>query len=522
MVKIPYNFDNKTNFSMVPKSSENVVYAGETVDVSGTTVTVGTRQNGVVEANYATNVDGAQVKLIAYVADENRSGTDPAASSFDCGSVNPVQSSLCGEAKYSSGTLKVDNPDKGQVFNDTTKILGETFDGSYNVFDARAGDWFCMSLGVYPAKSGTDDEDGDKNLSASGNDKWYVYTPTCYQIAKKPSFQIWGGGLYSAGEISTFVSEKNNIYGIGSVGMKTFGSWVEQNATAKGTITNFASGAALGKNKTQGDKVGYGLSSSLSEFCKYMVPLTFANYLSNSTNPCSNGSVGQSDINPITSNVKALVDYWGSVTENSSCSNVGGISGKMAASGNAEKDICISDVNGDVTIGASGVGWSQTRIVKANNVTIDGYIEYQNDGFDRLSEIPKVIIYAKNDIKISCDVKRVDAILIAEKTIYSCNEYSGSGTVSGTDEDTIRSKQLVVNGAMIANRLELGRTYGNTMGTESNDPQPNLANPKIGSETPAEIINYDVSILLWGESMAGAEESDTLTVTYQHELAPRY
>jgi hypothetical protein len=85
------------------------------------------------------------------------------------------------------------------------------------------------------------------------------------------------------------------------------------------------------------------------------------------------------------------------------------------------------------------------------------------------------------------------------------------------------SVQLIINGAVIANNMVLHRTYGNSMGIASNGANGRYWLPSVvGSDTPAEIINYDSSLMLWGEAMAGAAESDTYTVTYQHELAPRY
>lgn len=120
--------------------------------------------------------------------------------------------------------------------------------------------------------------------------------------------------------------------------------------------------------------------------------------------------------------------------------------------------------------------------------------------------VPKAVIYASGNINIACTVGEIDAILIAGGTVSTCSGYSAKDT--NTWQDGIRNNKLRIRGAVVANRIDFGRTYGNTTG--------------LGTKEPAEEINYDTSAILWGRSMADAGESDTLTTVYQHELAPRY
>ena len=94
-----------------------------------------------------------------------------------------------------------------------------------------------------------------------------------------------------------------------------------------------------------------------------------------------------------------------------------------------------------------------------------------------------MIIYAKGNIEINCGVTQIDAILIADGTVYTCGTYTGNGTVSDINEVRTRTNRLQVNGAIFSKGLELGRTYGMATG--------------IYSKIPAEIINYDTSIILW-------------------------
>ena len=517
-VKIPYNFENEVSFSMSGQNADGVgqvVYAGEVVNVGSFVLNVKPRTNTVTEANYATIVRDAQVKLIAYVTEDN-SGVVPF-SNGNCSGGNYIE---CNIAQEYSGSLNFNSnyANKKDTLNGTNysgSVEGVSFVGDYKVFDAKAGTQFCMAVAVYPANSGD-----PKNMEAKGNGEWAVSSPQCIVVAKKPSFQIWGNGIYSVNGIDALASEKHNVYGVYNEtsplvsGGVVFGSWVEQSIIVRnGTVTKVASGAAMGKDNS-GNQINYGWKGNIGDdFCS-MVPLTFTNCIGNSK------EAGKSGIDPPTTNVSALVDYWGDgdATGFYDGASLNGAVGRAVVSATG-KDIRILETDADIRIGFSQIDANKTRIVKAHDVTIDDVIQYTDGSYTALSALPKVIIYAKNNITIGCNVGRVDAVLIAEGTVYSCGNYQGTGTVFEADENSARSHQLIINGAVIANNIELGRTYGNSFGIGSGS----YMNPTTpGSETPAEILNYDASILLWGESMASAENSNTLTVTYQHELAPRY
>lgn len=558
-LKVPYNFNNTASFTI---STPEPLYPGETVQVTGSEVTVGPRKNDVVESTYATKVDGAIVKLIAYVSEAQQEGTStvPSSGSDLCGYVSHIEfEGFCKEVNGSSGTLEVadDKTNSGQTHNNN--IIGTEFDTTYDVFDAKAGDFFCMTLGVYPATSGTN----DKQMDPKGDNSWYLYTPQCIQIAKKPSFQVWGAGLYSAGSISTNVSQKNNLYKVngyqyGVHKNMVFGSWAEENVTTNGVTSLFASGAGLGMTSKgfggiegslesggggvdgffDGDDDAIGGSSGGGLFCNKFVALSFANYgegICPDTNQSGYAQIKATAFNTA-ANIGAIAEYWDGPNNeiNTDAGDIiiddlGGIDEKYRIVSATGKDIRVMNTEGEkVTIYSGNIDGNSTRIIKAMNesavVSITGNIEYYDDNDNKYTsthDLPKAIIYSFGDIEISCSVTRIDAILIAKGTVDTCTDYS----VDDPDSDPYglksrdRSFQLIVNGTIIANELILGRTYGNTMGASSGG----FLSPTLpGSDTPAEIINYDTSIILWGSSMAGSAESNTLTVTYQHELAPRY
>ena len=92
-------------------------------------------------------------------------------------------------------------------------------------------------------------------------------------------------------------------------------------------------------------------------------------------------------------------------------------------------------------------------------------------------------------------------MLIADLDVDTC--YNG-----GSDNSQARSNQLKINGTIIANKLIAGRTYGAATGVNSGEP--------------AEIIDYDTSLYLWGSPRSDVSGSGKLESVFQTELAPRY
>ena len=536
-VRIPYNFNMSASIGI--SGDGGVLFAGETVKVNNVSVKVGTRKNEVVESTYATKVSNARVELITYLSDYDQSGassyTRANSGAGACRYVSYIQG-MCNTVREFSGNLNSDetgdvaNINSGKQYNNT--IRGKQFSGNYTVYDAKAGDYFCATLAVYPSSSGSD----DRQMNASGSDSWLIASPKCIVIAKKPSLQVWGGGAYTVGSVSTSVSQKNSLYPntssfsySGPGGTTVFGSWIEQELIVSGSVTNTASGAGLAKNKNS--SAGFGINGGIgSKFCSDLVALTIANNIGGS---CGNGAIGHSGVGTTTKNIAALLDYFEQFTNMSSEPSYGRFGyyiTKYSETGKSiqyyhitDDDTVLSDTDQSITNGNADIT-SNTVVVKAeNSIRIDHNI-YVVGNASTLGQVSQVIIYAAGDIKINCGVDRIDAVLISAGTIDTC--YNG-----GDINSEARSNQLTINGVVIAKKLTLGRTYGNSMGLANGGyilkkgigAQPDTVRHTVpGSETPAEIINYDASLLLWGEGMASAEESDTFTVTYQHELAPRY
>ncbi|MDO4741856.1 MAG: hypothetical protein Q4A79_00555 [Candidatus Saccharibacteria bacterium] len=493
-VLVPYNFSNTITLGEIG----GPVFAGGKVTINNPTVTVGKRKNDLVKAEYATNVKDAKVRLIAYVSNTNSGGSLVYGNS---------SSDLCGAFSHLINSCNEIAKRDNLNLNSSVNLGGSTekinmAGGMYNVYDTKAGNYFCVRAAIYPYTSGA-----NSNMSPSGDGQWYISEPKCAIVAKNPTFQVLGGSLYSSGSIETSENTKTNLAGVEGYGYVaqggkavTYGSWVEQSITAKGAVKGLSSGAATGKNS---DSSGSGDPSGNS-FCNSRTPLSFANYDLGNNLMCPTtmaaGNIGDGLTSP--SDREDLKEYWdmGATAKSGTLFSLSDATYKTTATG---KQIKYLGLNKSFTLGSVTAKQkiTETTIVRSSgNITVFGNFVDDNKNLTGASEIKKLIIIAGNDIIIGCSVNRVDALLIAGGEINTCNSTGGINS-----ED--RSKQLTINGATISDRLKLNRTYGAATGTNSG--------------VPAEIINYDASVLIWGNYMSTGN-ANNLVVTSQRELPPRY
>ena len=508
---VPYNF--RTGATIDEVGNDEVAYAGEkvaidyTVDVLPKTNSETT--DGSEDEAYATIVREAKEKLIYYISGSGTSGPKVGTSGFGnkdidlCIYYGITQGSRCGYMKDSSNI----------TLNASGNMEGSTVSGSTtaNVPDSPAGTQICVAMAVYPSTSGA-----DTNISKDGDGKWTISDSKCFIISKRPSFQVWGGSLYSAAAIKAPASAKNNLSGITGYEYNVsntnntivFGSWVEQSVIAGGLVNGLASGAATGLlNNAALNSLGITAGSPEGRnvsYCNNRVPLSLANYSNSFYNLCPYVQLSGNAGITTTTDRESLIDYLTS----EDLINTG------ATGEGTTTNIVYESNTTDLTIGTTTtttiIPQGTTRIITApnNTITINGNIEYANynatTSYTTLTTIPKLIIYA-NDIIIACNVNRIDAILIAKNNVNTCNSNTAAGE---TINDRKNSNPLTINGVIITNTLDLNRTYGATTGA--------------GSSIPAEIINYDTSTILWGRDMANTDNYTGLTSVYQHELAPRY
>ena len=488
---IPYNFDMALK---IKTDDTDPVYAGEDKKIEYE-IDVVPRKNpettdGSDAQKYATIVPEFLGRIIIYTP---LNGVKNAADSWGNGKTQDV-------CRYFGLTkddvnCRYDNEENSPL-NTTGRVDGivNNRELKMSVPDQKAGTYICVAVATYPAFSGAYTNWSEKE----GSKTWRISESKCFLIAKRPSFQVWGGSLYSGGTIKTSAAIKNNLKNLPAFsGVFVFSSWVEQSVTANGTILALASGAASG---LANNIAGGGSQEPASDYCKYRVPLSLANYASNIVSGICPGAqvTGNSGISAVLSNQKSLIGQL--PNEDSLISELSGGS-TITINNSSVKNIVRYNVNGNATINANTVNVGRTHIINvAGDLTINGNIEYQSSTFTALDQIPKVIIYA-NNIKIGCTVRRIDAIIIAENDLNTCE--------SNDINSRQNSYRLQVNGAIITNKLFFNRTYGAATG--------------VNSKVPAEIVNYDTSTILWGRAKSDPNnEHKNLTAVYTHEIAPRY
>lgn len=476
-IAVPYNFSNSTE---ITNAQGSVVYAGEAASINYN-ITVGTKNNSETNGEYATPVPGAEWGL---------------SMSYNGGAT-------WDDVKLGSGDLNSGNEYK---FEGGKESKGGIEGNTVNIPDLPAGTVIYFRSWVTPGDSG-----GPINMDVDKFSGKVYSKEVSFIVAKRPSFQVWGGNIYSAKDVGLSMSVKNNLadeadYPYNMTGrdkVRVFGSWAELSLVAEGEIKGLSSGAGLGYGTTTDagnasqqktietlggrDSNDYCLMSTLSiknDNCK-----SFVGNLGGS-------SGGSGDKSSLISDFVQEGDQFN-------------IEGEFSLSGvddNRKTDKGVYYYDGkdkDLSISASIVGPGVTKAVETNGlVTIKDNIEYENknDNYSNLESIPKIIIYAKN-INISCSVTRIDAVLIADEKINTCSD-------NITDNSSLRSTPLMIRGSVISNTLTLGRTYGAATGKNS--------------VIPAEIINYDTSLYLWANNQSSATTSGKLTETYINELAPRY
>lgn len=515
-VIVPYNYEIKGSIEL----ADGPVYAGEKATLKKASVTINSRYNSSTKGTYATDAPLIKVKISTYVTDSPTNANTP----YGIYNEGPEQ------------TIKNDGSTLLYVPQSEWTFASQ----GVNVYDTQAGRYFCVKIKYYPSNSGASTNYSDVN----GSGEWGISAPSCRIIAKRPSLQVWGGNLFSNGNIETSTAVKNNGDGLGYVVSgpnaekkeKIYGSWGELGVTVLKNNTGFASGNSIYSADWEKHPNG-GLivdaNSSDQAFCKKESILSFANFLK--TAMCSNGSwqktgnfgTGKRNVDKgavvkefIDDNTKTGCNGWANITGdhyntgNSNPNNVSVIN-RVTVNDTVVKSLYC---NGAIEFRGSNVGFGSTAgkdsivrekgttwIVRSDeDITIAGNITYdQTKGYKTFNSMQKLIIYSKKNINIKCDVTWIDAVLISEKKVRTC-----SNATSGDDNDARRNPQLRINGAIITDVLEPGRSYGSGGGVYPADP--------------AEIINYDSTLLLWGRAQADVSESDKTYTTYTRELAPRY
>ncbi len=357
--------------------------------------------------------------------------------------------------------------------------------------DAPVGTKFCFFLSVTPAAS-------------SGTPTTRTSAGKCMTIGKKPKLNVYGGDL-SVGRkfngdttvpnllgssIHTSLSVKNEE------GKRTiYGSWTEYDAYAPGTVSGFGTASGL-----QGGLAAPTTDQSLwSKLTFVNVKNTFGSFSSSNTL----GTIPDTAA-AVTAGLPVARVIPTETTDLDLGTNNTGLT-----SGIYRKD------TGDLALKGTTLAPGKTVVVAApqGTVTIDGDLRYAGGPYTSLSQIPQLLIIAKN-IVIRAPVTTVDAWLIAKAPLgasATSDPSVAAGRITTCDatgnlSTNICNQPLTVTGPVMSNQLVLRRTAG-------------LADPKE-SDRPAETFNLRADSYLWIYQQ-GTSNLRALT-TYNRELPVRF
>ncbi len=347
--------------------------------------------------------------------------------------------------------------------------------------------------------------------NSSSSTDWRHSDLQCLIMGKTPKVQVHGGGL-SVGRAFTGQSFANgsrvetsvtNLQGVPSGSQfvsRTFGSWAEYGIYAPGEIKWMASGSGL---------AGGSSSSSQPQWSK----LTFTH--ANRRSSCAFVYGCYTPTRTTLPNVASLYP----VSRAQSLGSTTSISPSELADRAGSNHIATTSQS---TLTITGDTLAPGRWVVLNaptsHVIISDNIHYSDGPFTRTSEIPQFIIIAR-DITISSNVTNVDAWLIANDALSTCNQRGSatqlkSGTYYASSSARLTAsdcdRRLTVNGPVMANRLYLRRTAGSERVIASNTTRPG---------EPAEIFNMRPDTYLW---MRSAGLKSVYKTTNLRELPPRY
>lgn len=305
--------------------------------------------------------------------------------------------------------------------------------------DISRGSRICFSWSITPAHPGLTDSDPAADVR-------------CVFLGFKPRVNVWGndlrvgGALTAANNVSTAQVMGNTNLVSGSLR----GSWVEYGIFAPNTVVSMASGSRF---------MAPSVAVAQSDWSK----LTFANV----------GGYGRYTSGAALGVLPDVRTYFTTATLPASVTRV-------------------------ATNSASISSYTPNRVVvDGGTVTITGdIIAPAGPITSGVSGLTQMVIIANGDIRIRSNVQRIDAWLIAPNgTIETCQ---GAGVALST---SVCNQQLTITGPIMANHLNLRRTFG------------------AGDEY-AETINLRADAYVWMRNISS--QTGSWQTKFTTELPPRY
>ena len=553
-VYTPYNF-NTSIHSYIESSSGGVGFLGARISI-GANYGVAPRANELVSKTpYATHTrDDQTVKVYEMIVDENypesklqeqtiANGNICRGSGIErCKLVDTVTGRINSVGKYTGEFLNTDTYDR---------TIPDDLPGG------GLGKKYCTRSVIWPAASHDSDSNTvENNMSGSamngGNNLHHVSAASCVTLAKKPNFQVLGGGFYTNGTIKTALSEKAVGGGLGaypSAETRSFGSWDEFGVLAAGKVLGFGSGAAMGYEEGYNFNLPRGgIMNAYYTFIGPTGPNSVVSGISNISHMTiandKNGP-GNSGISRIGSAVLARLKarFRDTIIRNSSNTITSLTSNETSAKNYLglsqlyhQGDTSLSAMNSTANFyqfdrGGNLIARSNTTGQKLMNtlamfidgtLTIDRNINIAHETYNAVDDFPQVLIFAKK-INITSNVTNIDAWLILDEDygdnqIDTCSDNHYPNALSCNET-------LTITGPVFARKLILNRTAGSHTGGGRAGTHPLQTGPTgtyyaEGSIHPAEVFTLRADAYFWAyrQSLSGGQAY----MVYSREIAPRY
>ena len=553
-VYTPYNF-NTSIHSYIESSSGGVGFLGARISI-GANYGVAPRANELVSKTpYATHTREDQtVKVYEMIVDENypesklqeqtiANGNICRGSGIErCKLVDTVTGRINSAGKYTGDFLNTDTYDR---------TIPDDLPGG------GLGKKYCTRSVIWPAASHDSDSNTvANNMSGSamngGNNLHHVSAASCVTLAKKPNFQVLGGGFYTNGTIKTALSEKAVGGGLGaypSAETRSFGSWDEFGVLAAGKVLGFGSGAAMGYEEGYNFNLPRGgIMNAYYTFIGPTGPNSVVSGISNISHMTiandKNGP-GNSGISRIGSAVLARLKarFRDTIIRNSS-NTITSLTPNETSAKNYlglsqlyhQGDTSLSAMNSTANFyqfdrGGNLIARSNTTGEKLMNtlamfvdgtLTIDRNINIAHETYNAVDDFPQVLIFAKK-INITSNVTNIDAWLILDEDygdnqIDTCSDNHYPNALSCNET-------LTITGPVFARKLILNRTAGSHTGGGRAGTHPLQTGPTgtyyaEGSIHPAEVFTLRADAYFWAyrQSLSGGQAY----MVYSREIAPRY
>ena len=553
-VYTPYNF-NTSIHSYIESSQGGVGFLGARISI-GANYGVAPRANELVSKTpYATHTrDNQTVKVYEMIVDENypesklqeqtiANGNICRGSGIErCELVDTVKGTINAAGKFTGDFLNTDTYDR---------TIPDDLPGG------GLGKKYCTRSVIWPASSHDSDSNTvENNMSGSamngGNNLHHVSAASCVTIAKKPNFQVLGGGFYTNGTIKTALSEKAVGGGLGaypSAETRSYGSWDEFGVLAAGKVLGFGSGAAMGYEEGYNFNLPRGgIMNAYYTFIGPTGPNSVVSGISNISHMTiandKNGP-GNSGISRIGSAVLARLKarFRDTIIQNSSntitsltsnetsAKNYLGLSqlyhqGDTSLSAmNSTANFYQFDRDGNLIARSNSTGeklMNTLAMFVDGTLTIDRNINIAHETYNAVDDFPQVLIFAKK-INITSNVTNIDAWLILDEDygdnqIDTCSDNHYPNALSCNET-------LTITGPVFARKLILNRTAGSHTGGGRAGTHPLQTGPTgtyyaEGSIHPAEVFTLRADAYFWAyrQSLSGGQAY----MVYSREIAPRY